>query len=279
VPVVTIASVKGAPGVTTTVLALGSAWPAHRAVIVMECDPAGGDIAARRGLATEPNLVSLAAAVRRSRGPGATNLADHCQQLPGGLRIVAGSPAPTEMRSAIAAVGRTLPGLAADAAADLVVDCGRLDSGVASSAEDGDAAGAQTTPPLTLIQGSDLLVLVSRGDLAELSHLESWLPALRSLNASVALVLVGNLSWHVEEVSASLHVEVIGQVPHDPSGAAAVNGGPLRGAWARLPILRAARAAADRIAKRLPAAQAERPAQANATTPELHAVATVEASS
>ena len=265
---------------TTTTLALGSAWPAHRAVIVMECDPAGGDIAARRGLAAEPNLVSLAAAVRRSRGHSATLLADHCQQLPGGLRIVAGSPAPTEMRSAIAAVGRTLPGLAADAAADLLVDCGRLDSGVAGSAEDGDAAGAQATPLLPLIEGSDLLVLVSRGDLAELSHLESWLPALRSLNESVALVLVGRLSWHVEEVSAALDVEVIGHVPHDPSGAAAVDGGPLRGAWARLPVLRAARAAADRIAKRLPAAQPDRPAEANATTPELHAVpATAEASS
>jgi MinD-like ATPase involved in chromosome partitioning or flagellar assembly len=280
VAVVALASVKGAPGVTTTVLALGSAWPAHRAVIVMECDPAGGDISARRGLAAEPNLVSLAAAVRRSRGHSATNLADHCQQLPGGLRIVAGSPAPTEMRSAIAAVGRTLPELAADAAADLLVDCGRLDSGVAGSAEHGDAAGAQAARPLPLIQGSDFLVLVSRGDLADLSHLESWLPVLRSLTESMALVLVGNLSWHVEEVSAALDVEVIGQVPHDPTGAAAVNGGPLRGAWARLPVLRAARAAADRIAEKLPAAQPERRAEAHAMTPELNAVpATAEASS
>ena len=270
---VTLASVKGAPGVTTTALALGSMWPAHRAVIVMECDPAGGDISARRGLAPEPNLVSLAAAVRRSRGHSATLLADHCQQLPGGLGIVAGSSAPAEMRSAIAAVVGTLPALAADAAADVLVDCGRLDSGVASSGEDAEAARTPTTPPLSLIRGSDLLVLVSRGDLADLSHLESWLPALRSLNESVALVLVGSLSWQVEEVSSALDVEVIGQVPHDPTGADAVNGGPLRGSWARLPVLRAARSAADRIAERLPVASPEEPAQTRTTTADFQAVA------
>jgi hypothetical protein len=278
VAVVALASIKGAPGVTTSAVALGSVWPAERAVMVVECDPAGGDIAARRGLAAEPNLVSLAAAVRRDRGHSAVRLADHCQQLDGGVRIVAGSAAPAEMRSAIGVVGSELHSLAADAGFDVLADCGRLPSGVAGPGE--DTAGMPATPGLSVVRGADLLVVVSRGDLADLSHLEAWLPALRSLNARFVLLLVGRLSWQVEEVSSVLGVEVLCHLPDDPVGADAINGRPLRGGVARLPILRAARAAADRIVKRLPGASRERTDETAPVTSGLQAVAaTGEASS
>jgi len=46
---IAFASVKGSPGVTTTVLALASVWPTSQHLIVAELDPAGGDLATRFG--------------------------------------------------------------------------------------------------------------------------------------------------------------------------------------------------------------------------------------
>ena len=42
---IAIASDKGAPGVTTSALALAAVWP--RPVLLAECDPSGGDLAYR----------------------------------------------------------------------------------------------------------------------------------------------------------------------------------------------------------------------------------------
>ena len=42
---IAVAADKGAPGVTTTAVALAAVWP--RPVLLAECDPAGGDIVYR----------------------------------------------------------------------------------------------------------------------------------------------------------------------------------------------------------------------------------------
>ena len=66
---IAFASAKGSPGVTTAVAALAATWPVDRELLVAEVDPAGGDLVVRFDLATEPGLVSLAAAGRRELGP------------------------------------------------------------------------------------------------------------------------------------------------------------------------------------------------------------------
>ncbi len=48
---VAVASVKGSPGVTTLCVALAACWPDPAGAIVVEADPAGGDVAMRFGLA------------------------------------------------------------------------------------------------------------------------------------------------------------------------------------------------------------------------------------
>jgi MinD-like ATPase involved in chromosome partitioning or flagellar assembly len=63
--VLALASAKGAPGVTTAAVALGAVWP--RRVLLVEGDPAGGDLAARFHLPPEPNLVSLGMVARRGQ--------------------------------------------------------------------------------------------------------------------------------------------------------------------------------------------------------------------
>ena len=56
---VAMVSVKGAPGVTTLAVGLATRWPRGEAVVV-EADPAGGDLSARFGLAHDPGLAAMA---------------------------------------------------------------------------------------------------------------------------------------------------------------------------------------------------------------------------
>ncbi|MEJ7755709.1 MAG: hypothetical protein WKF83_04665 [Nocardioidaceae bacterium] len=95
---ITIASAKGSPGVTTAALALGGLWP--RPVIVAECDPAGGDIALRMPAADgqvldlQTGLLSLVAAGRKSLQPDLVR--QHTQTIVGGLEILAGVNLPEQ---------------------------------------------------------------------------------------------------------------------------------------------------------------------------------------
>src|SRR5699024_12520641 len=95
---VTVSSVKGSPGVTTTALLIGALWP--RPITAIEADPSGGDIALRMpdalGQPLDPGrgLVSLVAAGRRSLY--AQLVHDHSQQIVGGLDVIAGVGAPEQ---------------------------------------------------------------------------------------------------------------------------------------------------------------------------------------
>jgi len=70
---IAVAADKGAPGVTTTALALAAVWP--RPVLLAECDPAGGDLVYRLPAADggrldqRRGLLSLAVAARRGLQP------------------------------------------------------------------------------------------------------------------------------------------------------------------------------------------------------------------
>ena len=73
--IVTLASVRGSPGVTSWALLLAAAWPAavDAERVVVEADLDGGVLGARYGLGVDPGVVSLIAALapqRGSRGAG-----------------------------------------------------------------------------------------------------------------------------------------------------------------------------------------------------------------
>lgn len=80
-------------GVTTLAVALAATWPAGRRVLLAELDPAGATLAAGSGWPPEPGLVSLAAAACRGGDP--TVVWEHCQDLPGGVPVLAGRRRPT----------------------------------------------------------------------------------------------------------------------------------------------------------------------------------------
>ena len=146
---IVIAADKGAPGVTTTALALAAVWP--RPVLLAECDPSGGDLVYRfpaaDGSALDPRrgLLTLAVAARRGLQP--RQLWEHTQKLSGGLDVLTGV-INAEQGASFGALWGTLGDLfAALPGGDVIADCGRLGA-------DG--------PPYDLLPRASAVLLVTR---------------------------------------------------------------------------------------------------------------------
>lgn len=231
---VALASLKGSPGVTTTVVALGAVWPADRPVLVAELDPAGGDLLARFRLPDEPGLLALAAAARHQ--DATRRVEECCQILPGGLPVLTAPEAAEQAAGALRTPG--LVAALAGADADVLADCGRLDPG---------------SPALEVVRRADLLLLVARPRFGELKRLAARLPLLQAERRPLGLVLVGNGDYPPGEVAATLGVEVLAALPDDPDGAAIVGGRPAT-QWRlrRTAVLRFVRPLATALATGLP---------------------------
>jgi len=252
VGVVALGSVRSC-GVTTLALALAATWPAERRVLLVELDPAGGTLAAASGWPAEPSLVSLAAAARRALD---TDLVwEHCQELPGGVAVLAGPASADQARSArgmLAGLAGTLGMLDAD----VLVDCGRLDPGV---------------PGIGVLEGAARVVLAARPRLADLHALATWREANPFDSGRVALVLVGDGPYPDAEIAEALGVEVLARLPWDPEAAWALVSVPASAREVRLsPLVRAARSLAGRLAKELAGA----PPAVGSASGEVPAVST-----
>jgi len=222
-------------GVTTTATALARAWPEARPVLLAECDPAGGTLAASYGFPAEPGLGSLAAAARRRDEPDL--VAEHCQALPGGALLLAGPPSAEQARAALAMLGGSLPSLAG-IGRDTLIDCGRLDP---------------ASPVMGLFTEADLALIVCRPLLPDLHALAAWLEIHREALPHLAVVLTGAGPYRAAEVAEALGAEVLPGLPHDPRGVAQLGAGPgspMR--RSRSPLLRAAHALAGQVLNRLP---------------------------
>lgn len=226
-----LASLKGAPGVTTLCVALAARWPDPWQAVVIEADPAGGDLAPRYRLPVMPGLVSLAAAARRSTDPELVS--EHVQLLAGGLPVVAGPTRPDQARAALAAI------IGADGHAGVlgsftgrgdvvaVVDCGRLDP---------------NSPTAGIIAAADQLLILARPQADELAHAADLVAAGSTVASGAALtrlVLVGP-GYPPSEVEREVGLTVAGSIPWDPRTAAAVSGRSARVPRARARLVRAA---------------------------------------
>jgi hypothetical protein len=251
---IAFASAKGSPGVTTTVAALAATWPADRELLVAEVDPAGGDLVVRFDLATEPGLVSLAAAGRRELGPD--TLLAHTQELAGlahaQVRPRRALVAPVSADQAAAALTALRGALATQLAAlyvDVLVDCGRLDP---------------QSPAFEVATKAELLVMVAQPVVAEVHHLAARLASVGSATA-VSVLLVGDRPYSVAEVAEAVGANPLGTLPADGRSAAALAGGHVNAARAlrRSGLLRDAGAIAAGLAEWLGPA----PGAAAATDP------------
>ncbi|MEO3853069.1 hypothetical protein ABGB09_36550 [Streptomyces sp. B8F3] len=135
---IAVAADKGAPGVTTTAVALAAVWP--RRALLAEADPAGGDLVYRsvgqNGNSLDPNTGMLSLAATARRGIAAEQLWDHAQPMSGGLDVIVGlgnSDQSAGLTRLWPTLGRAFAALAESphGGADVIADCGRVgvDSG------------------------------------------------------------------------------------------------------------------------------------------------------
>lgn len=205
--VVAIGSVKGSPGATTMMLALGAVWPSERQLLLIEADPDGGVLAARGELKYEPGLVSLAAASRHGLEP--TAISEHTQELAGGLRVLVAPPDPREAERAIVLAADRLSTVLPGSGLNVLVDVGRV---------------RPQSPASPLFTRSEAVLVVTRPRIDELLPVAATAHELRHEGTEVAVILVGDRPHAADEVAAALDVEVIGVLADDARAASALTG-------------------------------------------------------
>lgn len=230
---VALFSVKHAPGVTTAAVALAAAY--GDGAVVVEADPAGGDIAARSRLTLEPGLLTLAAAGRRVGT--ALDFSPHVQSLPGGGDVVV---APVDPDLATAAITTTAPRVAAAHGAQFtIIDCGRF---------------SVESPARPVIRSADVAVVVIEPTVAGVEHLRARVGGLdRPILGRLAALLVGDRPYGAAEVEHAVGIPVLGSLAVDPRSVAAIYAGS--GAR-RSMLVRSARSALDAITQVAPRAEA-----------------------
>lgn len=226
---ITVVSAKHSPGATTTAVSLAIA--AGPDAVVVEVDPAGGDIAARSRLPVEPGLLTMAASGRH--GSSSIDVPAHCQRLASGANAVVAPTTPEHATAAISMVGdRLVPALRALMQRVAVLDGGRWDESSIATAS---------------LRGSDLVLLAVEPSVAGVEHAANRVDALRrNLGARVAIVLCGDRPYEPAEVEDALFVPVVGALPIDSRGATAAYQGPTRTAERSL-LVRAANTVLDRV--------------------------------
>ncbi|MGZ6975634.1 MAG: hypothetical protein ACXVKQ_16945 [Acidimicrobiia bacterium] len=213
--VLAFAGVKHSPGVTTLALAVASAQPG--AALIVEADPAGGDIAARAGLALDPGIVSLAAAARN--GMGAEMLAANLQRLGDGVDLLAGPASPRQSTTALRAIAQPLTDLFARLDHDLiVVDLGRIDD---------------PTLALPLLGAADRVVLLLRATAEDVIAARSRIDELQRHACPVSIAVVGSGPFPVGEIVAALGMRAATSLPWDPRAARALSSGLGPDRWLR----------------------------------------------
>lgn len=229
---IALVSAKGSPGVTVSALAFTLTWPGR--CLLVEADPAGGDVLAgylQGSLDSQRGLAQLAVAELRGR------LRDEFERqlvdldAPRRQRLVLPGVRDPAQAATVAPVWPAIADYLRQLARDgnLVVDCGRL-----------------TTPHFgwPLLHAADRVLLVVRGSLPSVSHAVPAVAVLRRELAAqggpdrLGLLVVDTGPYPAAELAARLQVELAAVLPADSRTARALSlGGPVH---PRLPLPRAA---------------------------------------
>jgi hypothetical protein len=232
---VAVCTAGGSAASTTTAVALAAMLPAGYPTLLAECDPTGGDVAAWAQLPTTPGWSSAVSGGDRSWEA----IAEHAQQLPSGLRVMAAPARAAQAHTAVSEAARGFAGLLV-AASDVVTvaDCGRVEFEAPLW-----AAPAQLT--LLLVRQS---VVSAPATVPRVDRAIEALGVLRSACRQVGVVLIGGAPYRSSEIAAALGTELFGVLPEDASGAALVAGGWTVGKRAsRSPLARAAAELGSRV--------------------------------
>lgn len=231
---IAIGSAKGSPGATTLAVALALRW-ANAQPLVVEADPAGGDLAARHHLHQVPGLTEFAADCRRGEllNPAQT----YIQRLSLGVDVILGPGADLAQQGVgmLAGVGlKVLPALSTTRTT--LVDLGRLDL---------------NSPALPLLGVADRLVLVGHGGLDALDAIEIRAKALAPAGfdpTKTTLAVVGPSHYSDADVHQATGIAVMVRLPYDRKAADVIAGRAKPGlGWSRLELFRSARALAEQL--------------------------------
>jgi hypothetical protein len=257
VALIAIAADKGAPGVTTTAMALTAVWP--RPILLAECDPSGGDLVYRfpsaAGGHLDPRRGVLSLGIAARRGMPAQQAWEHVQKMQGGMDLLAGVTNAEQgagLNTLWGPIGRLLAGLPQ---ADVIADCGRI--GV-------------DNPVYDLLAEASLILLVSRAGIADVIRLRDRVVALsaateqRRRPARIGVLVLADpkqLSSALGEVQHVLNqgsgsAKVLGGLPDDPRGAQLFRAGQV-GKLNKTLLVRTARGIAKQIVGGLPEQQAQ----------------------
>ncbi|WP_051951572.1 P-loop NTPase family protein [Actinacidiphila yeochonensis] len=210
---VVVGSVSGAPGVTTSVLALAAGWPVQAddgvRPVMVEADCCGGDVMIRFGLPPAPSLLDVAAAAGQPH-PGSLLGAVH--ELPVGVRVVPAVPGRRPCTQAVRLLAgeagrRLLLGEEADRGT-VLLDVGRL-----------------TDEVQPFLDVADHAVVVTRGGAESLTHVSQYLPDSRLPAGRSTLAVVGPCPFKGDEIAGALRIPRVVFLPWDVKGAAALSGG------------------------------------------------------
>ena len=131
VTLICFTSQKGAPGATLTALTVAASWPGEDTErrVFLEADRAGGAVALRYGIGTDPGLLTLATSIRSDNS---ADIWSHAQQLPGGLPGILAPDAPQQVSATLAAANRSLGRWLEERHVSVLADVGRLGDGAVS---------------------------------------------------------------------------------------------------------------------------------------------------
>lgn len=205
---VCVLSNRTSPGATSVSVGLGMVWAAQgKAPVLAECDPNGGVIGLRFGMAERPSLATFASDTRR--GASESGVAANVQLLHG-MQCLLGPADPRVARRAVQSAAPNIVQLHRSTPRPWICDLGRI---------------AENSAVLELARSADLVLVVTRTSVAEVQALVFGVGLLRSQGCELGLVCIGDSPNPPREVAELTDVPLFGVLPDEASIAAAFGGG------------------------------------------------------
>ncbi|MEU3855428.1 hypothetical protein [Streptomyces sp. NPDC029554] len=250
--VIALAGCRGAPGVTTTALALLLSWPLEpgRRMILAECDPDGGAVLhglLQGSLGDRYGLRNLSIAARKNEFGDAfwrqlidLSSEEGKQDSPRDRLLLPGITDPAEaagLAPVWKALAVTFRGIDADYDHDVLIDLGR--------------SGAMG-PSAMLAEQADAVVVVVRNTLRCLQAAQARVRALQERVGDVGLVMIDEGPYAAGEVQRVLQVPVVATLPYAPREAQVLSDGVEQPRhFTRSALMKAARTASSLLVQRV----------------------------
>lgn len=212
---IAVAGVGRGSGVTTTTIALARTWPGPEQAVLVEADPAGGQLAEATGADPYRGLASMARAAHAGTKATVLELTEHLQILPCGVAYLASPPGP-DTGSRAAWISALLTGNSHDQRTGNPASW--KDSGVTVFADCGVPEPGSVTA--SILTGADAGLIVVRADRDDPVHARRRIRELTDYGHRRAVLLLG--FDPDSDYARALDLPVMALLPHEPYSATAL---------------------------------------------------------